>query len=359
MKRNLSITFLLLSFALLFVSSAETKRRHNSLFAVADLSVTKVDTPDPVNAGTNLTYTIRVTNNGPDAAANASWSDTLPAGTTFVSLPSVAGWSCTTPAVGAGGTISCSNPSFAVGSAVFTLTAAVAPSVTAGTVLTNTATATSTTGEGSPGNESGTATTTVATSADLSVTKVDTPDPVTAGNNLTYTITVTNAGPSNAASVSLSDTLPAGPPFVSLASPGGWSCTTPAMGAGGTVSCSNPSLGLGSAVFTLTIAVGPSVTAGTVISNTATASSATSDPNPGNEMGTATTTVGAATVDLLVNKTDSPDPVVTGAALTYTVKVSNSGPSVAANVVVTDNLPPEVAFVSCGSTGGGVCGGEG
>src|ERR1700730_4344906 len=84
MKRNLSITFLLLSFALLFVSSAETKRRHNSLFAVADLSVTKVDTPDPVNTGSNLTYTITVTNNGPDAAANASWSDTLPAGTTLV-----------------------------------------------------------------------------------------------------------------------------------------------------------------------------------------------------------------------------------------------------------------------------------
>jgi uncharacterized repeat protein (TIGR01451 family) len=324
------------------------------LFQVADLSVTKVDTPDPVNAGTNLTYTITVTNNGPDAAANASWSDTLPAGTTFVSLPSVAGWSCTTPAVGAGGTISCSNPSFAVGSAVFTLTAAVAPSVTAGTVLTNTATATSTTGEGSPGNESGTATTTVATSADLSVTKVDTPDPVTAGNNLTYTITVTNAGPSNAASVSLSDTLPAGTTFVSLASPGGWSCTTPAMGAGGTVSCSNPSLGLGSAVFTLTVAVGPSVAAGTVISNTATASSATADPNPGNEMGTATTTV-AASADLSVTKVDSPDPVTPGTNLTYTITVTNAGPSAAATVSLSDTLPAGTTFVSLASPGGWSC----
>ena len=146
------------------------------LFLVADLAVTKVDTPDPVTAGTNLTYTITVTNNGPDAATGASWTDTLSAGTTFVSLSSPAGWTCTTPAVGAGGTVSCSNPSFAVGSAAFTLTVAVAPTVTAGTVLTNTATDTSTSRDGPPGNDTDTATTTVGASADLSVTKVDTPD---------------------------------------------------------------------------------------------------------------------------------------------------------------------------------------
>ena len=75
MKKNITVTFVCLSIAFLFVSSAETKRGHNSLFAVADLSVTKVDTPDPVQTGSNLTYTITVTNNGPDAAANASWSD--------------------------------------------------------------------------------------------------------------------------------------------------------------------------------------------------------------------------------------------------------------------------------------------
>src|SRR6185436_6001200 len=173
------------------------------LFQVADLSVTKTDSPDPVTAGTNLTYTITVTNSGPDAAASVSWSDTLPAGTTFVSLPAVAGWSCTT-----GATVSCSNPSFAVGSAVFTLTVAVAPSVTAGTVLSNTVTVTSPTSDPDTADRSATATTTVAASANLSVTKTDSPDPVTAGTNLTYTITVTNAGPSNAASVSLSDTLP-------------------------------------------------------------------------------------------------------------------------------------------------------
>lgn len=262
------------------------------LFQTADLAVTKVDTPDPVIAGTNLTYTITVTNNGPDAAANASWSDTLPAGTVFVSLPAVTGWSCTTPALGTGGTVSCSNPSFAVGSSVFTLTVAVSPSVAAGTVLSNTATATSDTGEGNPGNESATATTTVATSADLSVTKVEDSDPVTAGTNLTYTITVSNAGPSYAASVTLSDPLPAGTTFQGISWPTGWSCTSPAIGTNGTVSCSTASLvAPGGAMITIVAGVDVGVANGTVLTNTATVSSSTAEANPGNESGTATTTV--------------------------------------------------------------------
>lgn len=141
-------------------------------------------------------------------------------------------------------------------------------------------------------------TATVGDSADLSVTKVDAPDPVLAGNDLAYTVTVNNAGPSNAASASLSDTLPAGTTFVSLSSPGGWSCTTPAVGAGGTVSCGNASVAPGSAVFTLVVKVGAAVASGTVLTDTATVSSATTDPNPGNDSATATTTVGSPHVDI-------------------------------------------------------------
>src|SRR6185437_3618522 len=67
--------------------------------------------------------------------------------------------------------------------------------------------------------------------------------------------------------------------------------------------------------------------------------------------------VGAA--DLAITKTDSPDPVTTGSDLTYTVTVTNNGPDTATSVTVTDNLPAETTFVSCSSTGGGVCGGSG
>jgi uncharacterized repeat protein (TIGR01451 family) len=324
------------------------------LFEVADLAITKVDTPDPVSAGTNLTYTISVSNNGPDAAASASWSDTLPAGTTFVSLPAVSGWSCTTPAVGAGGTVSCSNPSFSVGNSVFTLTVAVGPAVPAGTVLSNTATTASSTPDGNPGNESATAVTTVVASADLSITKVDTPDPVTAGANLTYTITVTNAGPSNAASASLSDTLPAGTTFVALSAPAGWSCTTPAVGGTGTISCSIGTLATGNAVFTLTANVGAGVANGTVLSNNATVTSSTSDPNAGNESATATTTV-AGSADLSVSNVDSPDPVSAGANLTYTITVTNAGPSNAASASLSDTLPAGTTFVALSAPAGWSC----
>jgi len=175
-----------------------------------------------------------------------------------------------------------------------TYTASCTISAAATGTLSNTATVTAPGGvnDPTPGNNSATDSDTLSPQADLSVTKVDTPDPVTAGNNLTYTITVTNAGPSVAASVALSDTLPAGTTFVSLASSGGWSCTTPAVGAGGAVSCSNPSFGLAGAVFTLVVKVDPSAS-GTVLSNTATVSSATADPVPGNNSATATTTVSA------------------------------------------------------------------
>jgi uncharacterized repeat protein (TIGR01451 family) len=327
------------------------------LFQVADLSLTKTDSPDPVAAGANLSYTVTVTNSGPDAAAAAHWSDTLPVGTSFVSLPSVAGWSCTTPPVGSGGTVSCDNPSLAVGSVPFTLTVAVDPALAAGTVLSNTATASSSTGDPDANDLSDTATTTVAASADLSVTKVDSPDPVTAGNNIAYTITLANAGPSVAAGVSLSDPLPVGTTFVSLASPGGWDCSAvPPVGSGGTVTCTIATLPPGAPVFTLTVAVNVGVPGGTVLTNVATATSSTADPLPGDESGAASTTVVApVNADISVLKVDAPDPVAAGDNLTYTIQISNEGPDDALTVTLDDPLPPGTTFVSLASPAGWSC----
>jgi uncharacterized repeat protein (TIGR01451 family) len=63
--------------------------------------------------------------------------------------------------------------------------------------------------------------------------------------------------------------------------------------------------------------------------------------------------------DLVVTKQRSSPAVAAGTNVTYTITVRNDGPSPAQNVVVTDNLPAGVIFVSCGATGDGVCSGTG
>src|SRR5205823_9444100 len=132
-----------------------------------DLSVSKADSPDPVIAGNNITYTITVTNNGPSNAQGVSLTDTIPANTMFVSFtPPAAGWSFTNMA----GVITAMNPTLAAGSGpqVFTLIVKVNASAAAGSTITNTANVSSTTPDSNTQNNNSTATTTVATSADVS-----------------------------------------------------------------------------------------------------------------------------------------------------------------------------------------------
>src|SRR5262245_21644273 len=178
--------------------------------AVADLAVSKVDTPDPVAAGANITYTIGVTNNGPDPATTPTLSDTTPASTTFVSVSANAGWSCpTTPPVGGIGAVACSGPTLANGaSATVTLTVNVNAATPIGTVITNSATASSP-DDASVGNNTATATTTVNAGANLLVLKSDSPDPAVANGNITYAVSVQNDGPQTAISATLSDAVPA------------------------------------------------------------------------------------------------------------------------------------------------------
>jgi uncharacterized repeat protein (TIGR01451 family) len=133
--------------------------------------------------------------------------------------------------------------------------------------------------------------------ADLDVTKSG-PATITAGNNITYTVGVTNNGPSDAQSVMLSDMLPAGTTFVSEAQNTGpaFACNNPSPGGTGTVSCTIGTLASGaSATFTLVFNVAASTAGGTVITNTASANSATTDPASGNNSQATSATVNAPT----------------------------------------------------------------
>ena len=110
--------------------------------------------------------------------------------------------------------------------------------------------------------------------ADLSVVMTDSPDPVSKGAPLTYSIVVTNSGSGSAAGVQLTDSLPSNVQFVSATATAG-SCTQ----SGGSVACSLGTLGNGASA-TVTIIVTPKK-AGT-LTNTAQVSSSTSEANPAN-----------------------------------------------------------------------------
>jgi uncharacterized repeat protein (TIGR01451 family) len=121
------------------------------------------------------------------------------------------------------------------------------------------------------------------------------PDPVAIGNNLNYTIVLTNSGPLAAATPSFVDNLPAAVNFRSLSVPAGWTCITPAIGGSGSISCSSgTSIGVnGTVTFALVVRVNTTVTDGTVISNTVNASTTTTDSVLSNNSATAQTTAKA------------------------------------------------------------------
>jgi uncharacterized repeat protein (TIGR01451 family) len=314
--------------------------------APADLALTKADSPDPVVSGNTLTYTITANNNGPGASNNVVVTDPIPVGTTFIACTASQG-TCSGPSVGTDGTVTgnfgtIGSPGFA------TLTIQVNVTAAAGVTFTNGAVVTSSTPDTNNANNTATASTTVSSSAqaDVAVTKSDSPDPVTVGNDLTYTMTVTNNGPSTANDIVLSDSLPTGTTFVSCVSTVGV-CSGPPVGSSGVATATIGSLpNLGTATVTLVVNV--TAGAGSTITNAAEVTASTADSNLSNNTATSVTSVTTPTAtDLSISKSDSPDPVLSGGMIAYTIVVSNLGPNSADNVQMSDPLPGGTTFFSC------------
>jgi uncharacterized repeat protein (TIGR01451 family) len=130
--------------------------------------------------------------------------------------------------------------------------------------------------------------------SNLSVTKTDSPDPVTIGNKLRYTVTATNNGPLDATDVVVTDTLPPEVTFMSASS----TCAEKA----GTVTCALGTLATGQ---TATITIDSRPTVAGIISNTAVVRASEPDPNPDNNRATETTTVrGLIVIDLTLTGCD-------------------------------------------------------
>jgi large repetitive protein len=317
---------------------------------VDNISLTKTAQGHGFVAGEDGTYDLSVTNGGPsDDPGPYTVVDTLPPQETFVSAAG-AGWSCqpgTAPA--SPKTVTCTEASgLTLGaSSPFTMTVAVSPAYIGG-VLTNTATVSSPVADPNETDNTARAQTPVTTSADLSLTKTTT-DALTPGTTGTYTLAVSNAGPSDAQAPTIVDTLPAGETLVSATSVDGWTCT-----GSSTITCDGPSpLPVSSntspaTTIVVEVAVDPGYTAGP-ITNTAQVSSPTPDPVLPNDTASATTT-SAPSADLSITKTHGGN-FTAGQPGTYTVVVANNGPSGAAAPTVVDTLPTGESFVSAAGPG--------
>lgn len=307
-----------------------------------DMSIVKTG-PATATAGTSISYTITITNSGPDSATDVVWSDTLPPNTTFSSVSPSAG--CTAPPVGLNGTVSCTIGLLAPSTPTqytLTIVAGNTPSVT------NTATVYTSSYDTNPPNNSSNATTTITPVSDLAITKSG-PAAATPGTDYSYTISVVNNGPTDASNVAITDVFPANTTFVSMVQNSGpaFTCGPPTTG----ITCTAATFALGAtATFTLTLHLNASVPNGTTVSNTATVSSSSADPNLNNNS-SSTNLTAAPTADLAVTKS-GPASVVRGTNITYNVTITNNGPSNAVNVILTDTMPPLTTFVSATQTGG-------
>jgi uncharacterized repeat protein (TIGR01451 family) len=315
--------------------------------AQTDLAILKAAAPSTAVAGDQLTYTLTATNNGPSNATGVTVSDTLPASVTFVSA---------TPSQGtdsySGGVLTVDLGNLADGAtATTTVVVTVAPSAT-GTIP-NTATITGNETDPNLSNNSSTVQTPVTAQTDLAILKAGSPNPVYAGNTLTYTLTTTNNGPSNATGVTVVDTLPAGVSYASSTTTQG-----SASAAAGVVTINLGSLATG-ATATSTILVNVASTTVGDITNTATVSGNQQDTNPANNTATATTlviqpihNVTNTQTDLAIVKKASPTSVYVGGTVTYTLAVTNWGSSDATGVTVTDALPSGLSFLSVSASQG-------
>ena len=321
----------------------------------ADLSVTKLCKPDgPIAAGQTATCTILVQNLGPDPALNVTIVDQLVSSGTFTigTVTINGGGSCTTtpnPQNGSG-TVTCTVPSILPNASV---TIAVPVSATTAEDINDVVTVSSETPDPNLGNNTATGRVSFVAASDLALQKSASPDPVTAGQNLTYSIQVTNLGPSSAPNVVVKDALPALVSFVSSA-PSQGTCQAGVVPGDPTkpLTCNLGTLANGAAAtITVIVKVNSDVPAGTILVNNADVSSDNPDPNNGNNLATAAVTV-QATADLAITKTSDADTYKPSTQVTYQITVSNNGPSKALNAVVTDNLPDIKQAIYQSDTGG-------
>jgi uncharacterized repeat protein (TIGR01451 family) len=319
------------------VSTNNTDLETTTVMPRADLTLVKT-APANVNDGDDFQITYTVTNNGPSRATTTTLSDTFPFPVGDVDYVS-GDPACS----GSSGGVSCALGTMDIGATrtVIITVRADSPGESA-----SAARVSSPINDPVSSNNYSTSTTMIGRVADLAVVK--TASAIRAvGQELEYTLTASNYGPSSAFAVTLVDTLPAGLTYLSSS---GASCTY--SSSAHTVTCALGDMLVNEnqtppapAVITVKINLMPT-TAGSVV-NTATLSGADHDPDMADNTATLTTEI-FWTADLSMDKI-APAHVDEGDQFDYTLTVTNLGPHTGRSVVVVDVLPTQVTFVSASS----------
>jgi uncharacterized repeat protein (TIGR01451 family) len=310
---------------------------------VSDLSITNaVNNPTP-NKGENITFTITINNAGPDTAVNVTVKDLLPAGVTHVSNDGSGSYNPTTGIWAVGSLL----PS-GVGSSN---TLNIVAKVTASGTITNSAEVwtsdqydpNSTVANGVTTEDDYASVSITPKVADLSITKtINNPTP-NALDPVIFTITVSNAGPDAATTVTIKDLLPADFSYVSDDSGGNYNSGTGIWIVGTIANGSSATVNIN--------AMAANNNVKTNWAEVWTSDQFDPDSIPGNGSKTTDDDAGAPSADLSVAKTaDTTTPNV-GANVVFTITVSNAGPGNATNVAVKDLLPSGLTYVS--DTGSG------
>ncbi|MFK7940732.1 MAG: autotransporter domain-containing protein [Roseovarius sp.] len=320
-----------------------------ALPATANLTVepapgfAKAFSPASIVDGAVSTLTFTIDNSASAlAASNLGFTDNFPAGIT-VATPSGASTTCT------GGTLTAVSGTAVASYTGGTVAAGASCTLQVDVTTTTPGTFNSVSGDltslaGNSGTASATLTATA--SADLSVSITDAPDPVFPNQTLTYTVEVSNAGPSTATGVTSSFTLPAG---VTLTSTSG--C---AEDPNGVATCTLGDIADGASdSYTITVTVDAAST-GTLNAST-TVASPVADPAAGNNTATAATTV-TPQADISVTKTDGVTSIRAGDTLSYTIVASNAGPSTDPSVSLTDTFPGTLTCTYTSAAAGGATG---
>src|SRR5207302_33851 len=279
--------------------------------ASADVSIVKtLTTAGPYTLNESITYTLFVANAGPSIATNVQVTDTP----TNLIITNVSGGGCAA--------LPCTIATLSAGANV---TVNVTATINAQGSFDNTATVSATETDPNPSNntdstgnggEAGPA-------ADVSMVKtLITSGPFTAGQSVSYTLLIANAGPSTATSIQVTDT----PSNLTITNVSGACASLPSTLA---------SLAAGA---NATINVTATITAAGAFDNSATASGAEPDPNTNNNTdSTGNGGITGVSADVSIVKTlTTAGPFTIGQSISYTLLVANAGPSTATNVHVTD-----------------------